>query len=135
MNSGESAAVKFCMPIHPLLLHVVCKRRPTIPGQVTRLLGMTPRQVTFLHLCRCTRATVDDQTSCNLEDIIRSYVATICMSRIFPIGDLRTGLFLDVPILSQWEKNQIPPIRIRPGYFIMDCVKAIVDDPAVNFGQ
>ena len=124
MNSGKTAArsaAKFCMTIYLSILRVVCKWwPPTIQGQVTRSLGMTRCQVTFLHIYRCARAAVDDQTFWNSVDGVRAWVPTICISRIFPIGDLRSGQFCDLAIVRQWEKNQIPHLRIRPGYFIMN---------------
>ena len=35
-------------------------------------------------------------------------VSTKCISRIFDICDLRSGQFHDLPIISQWEKFQLP---------------------------
>ena len=40
----------------------------------------------------------------------------------FSIRDLRSGQFCDLPIIRQWEKNQIPHLPIRPSYFIMNWV-------------
>ena len=49
--------------------------------------------------------------------MIRSSVPTKRISRIFDIGDLRSGHFCDLPIISQWAKNQLcfSPIDL---YFI-----------------
>ena len=51
---------------------------------------------------------------------------TICISRIFCVGDLRSGQFCDLPIIRQWEKNHIPHLRIRPGYFIINYVRVLL---------
>ena len=61
---------------------------------------------------------------------------TICISRIFPIGDLMSGQFLDLPVISQCEKNKIPSTRIRLDDFMgIELKLAIVDDPGKNFGR
>ena len=74
----------------------------------------------LFHIYRCARDAVDDRKFWNSVDGVRPQVPTICISRIFPIGDLRSGQFCDLAIVRQWEKNQIPHLRIRPGYFIMN---------------
>ena len=40
-------------------------------------------------------------------NMMRSPVPTKRISRIFDIGDLRSGHFCDLPIISQWAKNQL----------------------------
>ena len=42
--------------------------------------------------------------------------------RNFHFGDLRSGQFCGLPIITQWEKNHIPALHIRPGYFITNWV-------------
>ena len=54
--------------------------------------------------------------------MIRLSVATKHISVIFYFGDLRSGQFCDLSIIRQYEKIQIPAIRIRPGSFIMNGV-------------
>ena len=54
---------------------------------------------------------------------MRPSIATKGIYRIFfYFGDLRLGQFCGLPIIRQWEKNQIPPARIRSGNFIMKWV-------------
>ena len=68
-KTAARGAAKFCMTIYLSILRVVCKWwSPTIQGQVTRSLGMTRCQVTFLHTYRCARAAVDDQIFWNSVD-------------------------------------------------------------------
>ena len=38
---------------------------------------------------------------------MKSSVPTKRISWIFDIGDLRSGHFCDLPIISQWAKNQL----------------------------
>ena len=35
---------------------------------------------------------------------------TQCISRIFDIGDLRSGHFRDLPNISQWAKIKLPAL-------------------------
>ena len=49
-----------------------------------------------------------------LSDMIRSSVPSKCISLIFDIGDLRSGHFRDLPIISQWAKIKLPVV-----YFIL----------------
>ena len=42
----------------------------------------------------------------NFRNVMRSSVPTKRISRIFYIGDLRSGHVYDLPIISQWAKNQ-----------------------------
>ena len=43
----------------------------------------------------------------NFRNMMRSSVPTKRISRIFDIGDLRSGHFCDLPIISQWAKNRL----------------------------
>ena len=123
IKTAARSAAKFFLSIYLLIFRAVCKRWPPIAqGQVTRSLGMTRCQVIFFHLYRCARAAVDDQTLWNSVNGVRPWVPTICICWIFPIGDLSSDQFCGLPIIRQLEKNQIPPLRIRPGYFIMHWV-------------
>ena len=54
----------------------------------------------------------------NFQETIRLSSATKQISRIFDFGGLRSGQFGILPITRQREENQIPPMRIRTGYFI-----------------
>ena len=49
-------------------------------------------------------ATVFEGKLWNFRNMIRSWVPTKCISRIFDIGDLRSGHFRNLPIISQWAK-------------------------------
>ena len=53
-------------------------------------------------------ATVFEGKLWNFRNMIRSSVPTKCISRIFDIGDLRSGHFRDLPIISQWAKIKLP---------------------------
>ena len=53
-------------------------------------------------------ATVFEGKLWNFRNMIRSSVATKCISRIFDISDLRSGHFRDLPIISQWAKIKLP---------------------------
>ena len=44
-------------------------------------------------------------------------VPTKRISRIFDIGDLRSGHFCDLPIISQWAKNQLRYIYFGASLF------------------
>ena len=57
-----------------------------------------------------------------ISDIMRPSIATKRISWIFDFGDLRSGQFCDLSILRQWEKYQIPHLRIRSGDFIIKWV-------------
>ena len=52
--------------------------------------------------------------------VIRAYNLRISD---FPFGDVRSSQFLDLPIISKWERNQIPSIGLRLGDFIINWVK------------
>ena len=58
-------------------------------------------------------ATVVERKVWNFQDLAYYQVPTTCISRIFYIGDLRSGPFRDLPIISQWGKTQMPQILIR----------------------
>ena len=53
-------------------------------------------------------ATVFEGKLWNFRNMIRSSVPTKCISWIFDIGDLRSGHFRDLPIISQWAKMKLP---------------------------
>ena len=53
-------------------------------------------------------ATVFEGKLWNFRNMIRSSVPTKCLSWIFDIGDLRSGHFRDLPIVSQWAKIKLP---------------------------
>ena len=53
-------------------------------------------------------ATVFEWKLWNFRNMIRSLVPTKCISWIFDIGDLRSGHFRDLPIISQWAKIKLP---------------------------
>ena len=44
----------------------------------------------------------------NFRNMMRLSVPTKRISRIFDIGDLRSGHFCDLPIISQWAKKSTP---------------------------
>ena len=53
-------------------------------------------------------STVVERGSWNFQKTYLSYVPTKRISRIFYFGDLRSGHFSDLPIISQWGKIQLP---------------------------
>ena len=53
----------------------------------------------------------------NFRNMMRSSVPTKRISRIFDIGDLRSGHFCDLPIISQWAKNQLRYIYFGASVF------------------
>ena len=53
-------------------------------------------------------ATVFEGKLWNFRNMIRSSVPAKCISWIFYIGDLRSGYFRDLPIISQWAKIKLP---------------------------
>ena len=53
-------------------------------------------------------ATVFEGKLWNFRNMIRSSVPTKCISRILDIGDLMSGHFRDLPIMSQWAKIKLP---------------------------
>ena len=53
-------------------------------------------------------ATVFEGKLWNFRNMIRSSVPTKCISWIFDVGDLRSGHFRDLPIISQWAKIKLP---------------------------
>ena len=53
-------------------------------------------------------ATVFEGNLWTFRNMMRSSVPTKCISQIFDIGDLRSGHFRDLPIISQWAKNKLP---------------------------
>ena len=52
-------------------------------------------------------ATVFEGRLWNFRNMISSSVPTKCISRFFYIGDLRSGHFRDLPIISQWAKIKL----------------------------
>ena len=51
--------------------------------------------------------TVVENSSTNLRCLPLPLMATKPISRIFCIGELRSGHFCDLPIISKWAKNQL----------------------------
>ena len=46
-------------------------------------------------------------------DLVYYKVPSTWVSRILYVGDLRSGQFRDLPIISQWGKTQVPQILLR----------------------
>ena len=66
-------------------------------------------------VCNHARARVFDRSISSLQALVRVPVCAICISRNFDIGDLRSGQFRDLPIISQWGKNQLPVFTTKTG--------------------
>ena len=72
-------------------------------------------------------ATMFEGKLWNFRNMVRSSVPTRCISRIFDIGDLKSGHFRDLPIISRWAKIKLPVLcfilslyewnRIRQGIY------------------
>ena len=65
-------------------------------------------QSVFSQLCECARATPVNGTVWNSQDGRRVLTSSKRISRNVHIGDLRSGHFSDLPIISLWEKFQLP---------------------------
>ena len=50
-------------------------------------------------------ATPNAQSHWNFQRLLQARVSIKCLSQNFDIGDLRSGQFCDLSIISQWEKN------------------------------
>ena len=62
-------------------------------------------------------ATVFERKSWNFRNMTRSSVPTKCITRIFDIGDLRSGHFRDFPIISQWAKIKLPVLCLILSFY------------------
>ena len=51
-------------------------------------------------------ATPTERFSWNFQRLLQTRVSIKCISQNFNIGDLRSGQFCDLSIISQWEKNE-----------------------------
>ena len=58
----------------------------------------------------------------NFQNMISSSVPTKRLSRIFDIGDLKSGHFCDLPIISQWAKIQPRYIYFGAGVFELNHI-------------
>ena len=89
-------------------------------------------------------ATVFEGKLWNFRNMIRSSVPTKFISRIFDIGDLRSGHFRDLPIISQWAKIKLPVFMLhleliwmeshQVRYLLILQVKFLVGDPSEGHG-
>ena len=52
------------------------------------------------------KATPTEQLPWNFQRLLQTTVSIKCISQNFDIGDLRSGQFCDLSIISQWEKNE-----------------------------
>ena len=84
-------------------------------GQVTRSGQVTQLQNNFLIAPRlqCFRESYG-----TFGIMMRSSVPTKRISWIFYIGDLRSGHFCDLPIISQWAKNQLLYLLWRKRFWV-----------------
>ena len=51
-------------------------------------------------------ATPTERLPWNFQRLLQARVCIKCVYQNFHIGDLRSGQFCDLPIISQWEKNE-----------------------------
>ena len=72
----------------------------------------------------CVTATVVEIKIWNFQDLIYYQVPTTCISRILNIGDLRSGQFRDLPIMSRWGKSQVPQILTRSVQIVEEHVQS-----------
>ena len=100
----RAAPPGFHPPYRPSFPQLLWKFRPkAMWGQVTRSGQVTQLQNNY-H--RAT-ATMFQGKLWNFRNMMRSSVPTKRISWIFDIGDFRSGHFCDLPIISQWAKNQL----------------------------
>ena len=52
------------------------------------------------------QATPTERLPWNFQRLLQVWVSIRCISQNFDIGDLRSGQFCDLSIISQWEKNE-----------------------------
>ena len=84
------------------------------PGYLRSSHGIRSSDPTSENVCGRATATVVERKLCYFQGLVCLLVPTICISRIFYIGDLRSGHFRDLPIIiSQWEKNHLPQNRFK----------------------
>ena len=76
----------------------------------------SPDQVKWPHLRKKKKsnrvpATLVERKIWNFQDLVQYQVGTcyLCISDFY-IGDLRSGQFRDIPIISQWGKTQMPQL-------------------------
>ena len=81
-------------------------------------------------------ATVFEGKLWNFRNMIRSSIPTKCISRIFYIGDLRSGHFRDLPIISQWAKIKLPVYASCWAYMNgIASGKVFIDTPSEIFSR
>ena len=103
-NTAARSAAGFSPTLPPSFPQLLWKFWPkAMWGQVTRS-GQVTKLQNNSH--RAT-ATIFQGKLWNFRNMMRSSVPTKRISRIFDIGDLRSGHFCDLPIISQWAKNQL----------------------------
>ena len=108
-KTAARSAAKFGIPIPTSIPHIVCKFWTHITkGQVTRSGQVTIPQNVNSEVCNPTKPTVVDIETWHSQEVVSTPRATTCISRIFYIDDLRSGHFCDRPIISLWEKFQMP---------------------------
>ena len=89
-------------------------------------------------------ATVFEGQLWNVRNMIRSYLPTKCISRIFYICGLESGHFRNLPIISQWAKIKLPVLCFifefiwmeshQVMYLLILQVKFLVCDPSKGHG-
>ena len=103
-KTAARSAAKFAIAVQPTIWHISKKkRRPADPkGHVTRSQYVTWPQVAFFEVWHRAKGTPVIRTLWNSQCTVRAWVSTICIFRIFYIGDLGSCQFRDLPIISQW---------------------------------
>ena len=105
-KTAAGSAAGFSPTLSPIFLPTFVK--VSILGHVRSGHQVRSSDHTLQKLYNRAPATVFEGKLWNFRNMIRSSVPTKCISRIFDIGDLRSGHFRDLPIISQWAKNKLP---------------------------
>ena len=104
-KTAARSAAGFPPTLSPSFWQLLSKFRSWVmQGQVTRSGQVT---IPYKNFTIAPQLAFEGQ-SWNFRNMIRSSVPTKCISRIFDIGDLRSGHFRDLPIISQWAKIKLP---------------------------
>ena len=83
------------------------------PGHLRSGHGIRSSDPTSEKVAGRATATVVERKLCYFQGLVYLLVPTTSISRIFYIGDLRSGQFRDLPIISKWEKNHLPQNRFK----------------------
>ena len=129
----RAAPPGFHLPYSPFFWQLLWKFRSWVmQGQVTRSGQVTIPYKNFT----IAPQLVFEGKLWNFRNMIRSSVPTKCISWIFDIGDLRSGHFRDLPIISQWQK--LNSLFYASSWAYMNGIalgKVFIDTPSAIFSR